>query len=90
MHEEQSMATTTTTVKQERVYGRKAFGHGKDRTDAQKAQDVAVSIAQREARGDTWTWSTYGLEVNEAQQQRVLAALATLERKERRYDTHSD
>jgi hypothetical protein len=66
------------TVNRERVYGRKAFGPGRCRTDAQKAYDVAVSIAQRDARGDSWTWSTYGLEANVEQQQRVLAALEAL------------
>jgi hypothetical protein len=58
---------------------RRAFGPGKHRTAQDKARDVAASIAQRHDRGDTWTWATYGLDGNPAQQALVEAALAQLE-----------
>jgi len=55
---------------------RKAFGPHNVRTPAQKARNVARSIAQRQAEGRAWTFAEYGLEANAAQQARVLAALA--------------
>jgi hypothetical protein len=41
-----------------------------------KARNVAASIRTREQEGRVWSWSTYGLEANQAQQALVLAALA--------------
>ncbi len=60
------------------VAHRKAFGPTRARTPEQRAQDVAASIAQRNDEGRAWTWETYGLEGNWAQQRRVEAALAKL------------
>ena len=55
---------------------RKAFGPHNVRTAAQKAANVARSIAQRQAEGRAWTFADYGLAENLQQQALVLAALA--------------
>src|SRR5262245_53168800 len=47
-------------------------------TPAQRAQYVAESILLREDAGAGWTWATYGLEDQPAQQQLVSAALDRL------------
>jgi hypothetical protein len=43
---------------------------------AVKARNVAASIRLREQEGRAWSWSTYGVQTNPAQQALVLAALA--------------
>jgi hypothetical protein len=70
-----TVAQHTTPRKASHSAHRKAFGPGKRRTAAQKAQDVARSIALRNAHGQDWTWQTYGLDGNETQQALVVAAL---------------
>jgi hypothetical protein len=58
---------------------RKAFGPQRTTTSAQRAQYVAESIALRHDAGQTWTWATYGLEGNIAQQRLVELALEVIE-----------
>ena len=55
---------------------RRAYGAHRAMTPAQKAVNVARSIAQRQQEGRGWTWADYGVQTNPAQQERVLAALA--------------
>src|SRR5205814_1790777 len=74
-----TVAQTLTPRKATHSAHRTAFGPGKYRTAQEKARDVAASIAQRHDRGDAWTWATYGLEGNAAQQALVEAALAALD-----------
>ena len=54
---------------------RKAYGAHRPMSPAVKARNVAASIRTREREGRAWSWSTYGLESNPAQQALVLAAL---------------
>ena len=55
---------------------RKAYGPQRAMSPTVKARNVAASIRTREQEGRSWSWSTYGLQANPAQQARVLAALA--------------
>jgi hypothetical protein len=50
-----------------------------NRTPEQRARYVAENIALRQVEGRTWTWKDYGLEHDEAQQARVLAAYEALQ-----------
>lgn len=70
-----TVAPITTPRKATHSAHRTAFGPGKQRTVAQRALHVAQSIALRNDAGDAWTWDTYGLESNDAQQALVIAAL---------------
>lgn len=63
-------------------YGRQAYGSHRRMSDAQKAQYVAESILLHEAEGHQWTIHQFGLDVEGAQWQRVLAALETLRQRE--------
>jgi len=54
---------------------RRAYGAHRPMTPTVKARNVAASIRTREQEGRLWSWSTYGLQANQAQQALVLAAL---------------
>jgi hypothetical protein len=72
-----TIAQTITPIKRATHSGhRKAFGPGKYRTAAEKARDVAASIAQRHDEGRAWSWSTYGLDGDAAEGQRRLVEAA--------------
>lgn len=54
---------------------RRAYGAHRPMSPAQKARNVARSIAQREREHRPWTFAEYGIEANPDQQALVLAAL---------------
>lgn len=76
----------TETTRTAPVYGRKAFGPGRKRTEAAQVRDIAASITRFEAEGTAWTWERYGLQANVAKQTKVLAALG---RTAKMFDTHT-
>lgn len=54
---------------------RRAFGHQRPTTPAQRAQYAAESILLRQAEGRPWTWADYGLAENLDQRALVVATL---------------
>ena len=54
---------------------RKAYGSHRTMSPAQKAVNVARSIAARQAENRSWSWAEYGLDDNTGQRALVLKAL---------------
>jgi hypothetical protein len=57
------------------IFGRKAYGHQRHMTEADKARNIARSIVGKVAQGREWSFADYGLENNPQQQERVKLAL---------------